>query len=379
MKLKQKKYFPNLEGLRFILAFAVFASHSMLGTSINQHVSFDFLKRIITVFTSGHLGVSFFFVLSGFLITHLMFEEKDLTGSFSMRHFYIRRILRIWPLYFSVLFFSFFIYPIVKSYLGYTDQNPFRLIYQCLFLSNFDNIHVQHLNLISVAPLMISINWSVSIEEQFYVVWPILFASIKPNRFWIVCLLVIFASWFFRLSINDGAFFYYHTLSVISDMAIGGLGASLCFFNKRLLKRFEAICLPLIVLIYALGFFILMYSELIFPEYFIFSTLRILNACFFCFIILEQNFATNSWYKFGHSRKLTSLGKYTYGLYMLHPIGIQASIILFRLLGFNREDNFFLSMLYVLIGLIASITLSVLSYHLLEKYFLDKRKYFSIR
>jgi peptidoglycan/LPS O-acetylase OafA/YrhL len=64
---------------------------------------------------------------------------------------------------------------------------------------------------------------------------------------------------------------------------------------------------------------------------------------------------------------------------MLHPIGIQASIILFRLLGFYREDNFFLSMLYVLIGLIASITLSVLSYHLLEKYFLDKRKYFSRR
>lgn len=221
MSPDSKSYFNNLDGLRFLLAFIVFGSHSMLGETINEQIDFDFLERLVRVFTSGHLSVSFFFVLSGFLITYLMLEEKETSGKFSVKNFYIRRIFRIWPLYYCVLIFSYFIYPFVKTKLGYVDQNPYSLIHQLLFLANFDNIRIHVNDLVGVAPMMIGINWSVSIEEQFYMGWPLLFSIAKARHFWIVCTFIIFASFVFRMNTIPENL-YYHTLSVISDMALAG-------------------------------------------------------------------------------------------------------------------------------------------------------------
>src|SRR4051812_44537291 len=103
----QKKYFENLDGLRFILAMVVFSSHSMLGDAFSKLSSFDFLNRFILTFSKGSLGVSCFFVLSGFLITYLMIEEKERQLNFNLKNFYIRRALRIWPLYYGVLLITF--------------------------------------------------------------------------------------------------------------------------------------------------------------------------------------------------------------------------------------------------------------------------------
>src|SRR4051794_34357276 len=104
-----KKRFENLDGLRFVLAMVVLSGHSMLFESLNKSIPFDWLQRLLLVLGSGYLAVSFFFVLSGFLITYLMIEEKELTGSFNILKFYLRRILRIWPLYFTVLLIGFVI------------------------------------------------------------------------------------------------------------------------------------------------------------------------------------------------------------------------------------------------------------------------------
>ena len=75
MQIQSKKYFSNLDGLRIILAFIVLGSHAMLAEVINAFVPFDILKRFVVVFNSGPLAVSFFFVLSGFLITSLLVQE----------------------------------------------------------------------------------------------------------------------------------------------------------------------------------------------------------------------------------------------------------------------------------------------------------------
>src|SRR5690606_23311212 len=137
-----RKYFENLDGLRFLLAMVVFFGHSGFGGALQKVIPVNFLDRVIGVFSTGRLGVSFFFTLSGYLITYLIVEEKEETGNFHLGKFYLRRVLRIWPLYYVVLVFSFFIYPWVKVQLGYADQNPYNFLYHLFFLSNFDSISI---------------------------------------------------------------------------------------------------------------------------------------------------------------------------------------------------------------------------------------------
>lgn len=372
----ERRYFANLDGLRFILAFMVFASHCMIGERLCQLIPVDFFQRLIKTFSSGDLGVSFFFVLSGFLITYQMFEEKASTGKFNTKNFYIRRIFRIWPLYFCVLIFTFFIYPLIKGTIGYTDQNPYNVFYHALFLANFDSISVNHANLTNVAPLMIGINWSISVEEQFYLVWPLLFKSTAPRKFWLICAALVLTSWIFRIYTRDEVVRYFHTFGVVCDLAMGGLCAYLSFFSKSFISSIEKLNKPLIILGYSLGMAILMYNDLLFNDFFSQTTLRLLQALFFCFVIVEQNDSKHSPFKIGNSKALSSLGKYTFALYMLHPIGIQASIILFRYAGFDQTGNFYLTFPYAGLSFLISMMLAICSYHLIERHFLKWRKLF---
>ncbi len=112
---KKRVYFKNLDAIRFYAALMVFFQHTFKAV-------FDYLpdgwlvfRKTIGFFFNGGLGVSIFFVLSGFLITYLIIEEHNFSGKINVKKFYIRRFLRIWPLYFSVVIFSFIIYPGLKE------------------------------------------------------------------------------------------------------------------------------------------------------------------------------------------------------------------------------------------------------------------------
>ncbi|AYB31652.1 acyltransferase family protein [Chryseolinea soli] len=363
-----KRYFSNLDGLRFVLAMVVFFAHSRLGVTLISVIPFDFVKRLVSVFSNGGLGVSFFFTLSGYLITYLIIEEKETSGAFHIRNFYIRRALRIWPLYYATLLFTFFIYPIIKVKLGYPNENPYHFLYQLLFLGNFDSIQVHQFDLVGLAPMMIGINWSIGIEEQFYIFWPVLFLLFRGRRFWIAITLVIVSSFFLRTFVLQGPALYYHTFSRMSDLAVGGLLGYLSYYNKTFVTRMEQMPRWVVCVIYASGFLLLMYGT-----HTVDSTVV---SLFFGFVIVDQNFAKRSFYKFGDHKLLSSLGKYSYSLYLLHPIGIQASILIFRFSKLDPLAGFFYGVLYALIALIASMALSMLSYRFIESYFLNLRKKF---
>ena len=98
-------YFKGLHGLRFIAASLVIITHIEIFKARHGIENLYNINKVIKNF--GVYGVDFFFVLSGFLIFYLLFKEKDKFGFINLKHFYIRRILRIWPLYYFIVVFHF--------------------------------------------------------------------------------------------------------------------------------------------------------------------------------------------------------------------------------------------------------------------------------
>src|ERR1041385_5542478 len=110
-KGQAKVFFPGLNGLRFFEASAVIITHvELLKKGIGLPSLWD-EKAHPVIFNLGGLGVYFFFVLSGFLITYLLLAEKEKEGKISVRNFYMRRIFRIWPVYYLLVFLTFFVFP----------------------------------------------------------------------------------------------------------------------------------------------------------------------------------------------------------------------------------------------------------------------------
>lgn len=154
---------PSLDGLRALSIVMVLFGH-LSGTggfpsSIAQ--SERWLGDL------AHLGVIVFFVISGFLITSLLISEKEKTGSISLRKFYLRRVLRIFP-----AFYAFILCMIVAWHFGWIHLNTTDIVYSLTYTVNYypgRSWSIGHL-------------WSLSVEEQFYFLWPLIFLVLKERR-----------------------------------------------------------------------------------------------------------------------------------------------------------------------------------------------------
>lgn len=364
-------FFPNLDGLRFLAFFSVFLFHSfytpdprIVASSVYQ-VPYRFTR-------AGDLGVNFFFVLSGFLITYLLLSEKQLTGRVAIGAFYIRRILRIWPLYFVVVLIGFVIFPWMKAHLGQTAlHETAQPWYFFLFLVNFNNLY--H----GCQTPTLTLLWSVSVEEQFYLVWPLLVAVVPARRLgWLFGGVLALSVGFRLLHLHDNLVLRLHTLSLIGDMALGGLVAWLSFRDDRLIIQVAAWSRRGIGLGYVLGLGLIVGRDWLYqlPGYPAFD--RLLLACFFAFVLLEQNYARRSFIKMSQLRVLSYWGTYTYGLYCLHFLALLAAYQLLHHFGLNRTsigvvlgDN--------TVGLLLALGISWMSFTFYEKPFLKLKNRFA--
>ena len=154
---------PVLDGVRGVSILLVLIHHT------------EFIKPIsFSILTGGYLGVDIFFVLSGFLITSLLVEEIETTGTLSFRRFYMRRILRLLPAVGAVLLFSAAVGAVVGfDRLGLTGWRVLSIVgYFTNWVRAYETPHLWFL----------SHFWSLAIEEQFYLVWPfVLFALLRSG------------------------------------------------------------------------------------------------------------------------------------------------------------------------------------------------------
>jgi len=365
MKEAPKKiYFENLDGWRAIAAFAVILTH--LSYQIQPNEKFAFALKAILSFggVGGRLGVIFFFILSGFLITYLLFSENSLRGKIQIGSFYLRRILRIWPLYFLTLLIGFVILPLFKT-MGPENASP--LLYS-LFLANFDHIYngFPTLNTLGV-------HWSVCIEEQFYILWPLFFWLLTKIRFFVggtVLLIIASELYFFFLGSHIKAGDY-HLISCFKYLALGGLLAHFTYFHKEKLEAFLRLIhskLTLLIYVFSLGYIFIQHKILghssIYPYVF-----HLVPALFFSFVILEQNFSPHSFFKIGRVKVLAQLGKISYGLYLTHMIGINIALLILPI-----HSSIWL---LIPLSIVLTIFMSYLSYYYFEIYFLKLKERFS--
>lgn len=368
---KNKIFFPNLDGLRFFSFFIVFLTHA-LSTDDSKIMQLGWYKHIKQrMFSDGELGVSFFFVLSGFLISYLLIKEKEFTHKINVRAFYIRRILRIWPLYYFVLLFGFLIFPILKAHFGQVPHETSDPLLCFTFLNNFDRIY----NGDSDASV-ITIMWSVAIEEQFYLVWPVLFYLVAPKNYRYIFIAVMLVSTLFRALFIHKTKIDYHTLGVISDMAIGGLGAYLILNNPKFYSAIKSLPKNGIFILYITVVVLIVFKQEIFATDIMQVLKRLVMASIFIMVILEQNFADNSLFKVGNWKTISRLGKYTYGLYCLHGIAVLATITILKKLSL-LSSSWHIWILQLPIALFLSILISWFSYTYFETWFLRIKSKFA--
>lgn len=317
----------------------------------------------------GTFGAVFFFVLSGFLITFLLFEEYKRNDKINIYGFYVRRVLRIWPLYFLTVLLGFVVYPFALNIAGYSVSESANAWTYLLFGANFDHIY-------NAFPTngMLGVQWSVCVEEQFYLLWPLfMFFFVKSKYFPYLALAIVIISHLlhqvFFADIEGGI---YHLVSCFRYLALGACLAWLAFHKPKWLME-QLVRIPKVAMaaIYIGGLGLMfLYHPLAKNVPFFEQCAELIYALFFTVVILEQCYSSRSILKLGKSKILTWLGKISYGLYLLHMVAIYAVMHLLP------TDVIWIPIKIVsAVGL--SIAISYLSYTFFESYFLKLKERFS--
>lgn len=356
--------FENLDSIRTIAFFSTFLAHAFYADSADvlRGGAFQWAIKFREVFS---FGVPIFFVLSGFLITFLMLKEQEEFGRFSLKKFYIRRLLRIWPVYYVVLLFGFVCFPLIRTYvLGVEMVETANPTLYVLFLSNFDQINQ------GVLPFGVGLGptWSVGIEEQYYLVWPLLFLLFSKKRFIFPILFIILLS----LTINSVSLLPgKHTLYSMIYLGVGALYAYLAYFHKAFIMKVvhvhRIVFVLVVTLLITLMFLSTKYS---FPFVFI-----LLISILIGYIIVYQCYSKQLNLK--TIPFIESLGKYTYGLYLYHVIcNFIIHAVVDDVLKIQESS---LTVIFVrpILSLGLSLVLSYYSYHYYEKFFLRLKKKYS--
>ena len=371
IEISQRPFFNNVNGLRFLGALLVFIFHGFTlyrenWGSFKEGTLFQGLYKIAN---KGHYGVSLFFVLSGFLITSMLLHELKKTGTIRVFHFFMRRILRIWPLYFLLILFGFLLFPYLPA--GQFTQHS--ITWFAFFGANFDELK----NGIHDSLNFLTVMWSVSVEEQFYLVWMLLmafFPFIKQKKYFLMyAIALIVSSVIFRyLHAHDDRILYFHTFSVVSDLAIGSILAySIEYYGlKTWIQRWSKRTL---IIGYIIGIGLLFSAHILFTNA-LESIERLVVGIFFAFVLMEQIYSNHSFYKIDRWPFFSQLGELTYGFYLFHCVYLFYWSLFF--VEHQLTDHFIYFLLYIIVCFASTFCTAWLSLKFIERPILKLKRYF---
>lgn len=371
------KKLPNLDGLRFIAATLVLLFHVDLCLVMNQYKTEPYK---IFPFNFGEMAVVLFFVLSGFLITYLLLKEKEVKP-ISVKAFYTKRILRIWPLYYLLIIVSFLIFNRLGFYSwhGLTDNNEIHIskaLYVFLLVIICPNVALLFTPSLGYAnPL-----WSIGVEEQYYLIWPHIMKRKRPEIFIGIIIVLVFCFSYGAIAKMAGLLsktgiiaangtiynilliihkFFAGTYSFkIDAMAIGAAGAMIAIYRPAILQY-----------IFSVAAQVVFYVVFLFAIFFMKDTLPYQAFSIF-FIILIINLSINPKNIFHlENRVLNYLGKISYGIYIFHSLTVVPAIKIVLACTGNKV-NLLVEIIICIISILLTVLISSVSYKYFESYFL---------
>jgi peptidoglycan/LPS O-acetylase OafA/YrhL len=359
-------YHPELDVLRFLAFLAVFIHHALpreISFYVNGGLPPALAELLVTAKNAGAYGVDLFFVLSAYLITELLLREHASRGSFSISNFYVRRALRIWPLYFVFLAITVLVVPTILP------DDAFGTMYIvsfALFVGNW--VCAANGIPFSVASPL----WSISVEEQFYLAWPPLLrlVGIKRIKQLAIALLAVALTTRILLATYSVAHpaVWCNTIARLDSIALGALLAIALAGRAPQIKTVARLLLGGLALVILL--LVAKYLDQDGPT----SVLTYLATALASLMLLVA--ALRSEAKFLLVRPfswLVYLGRISYGLYVFHLLGLALvpKLIIVNLgVPLNFESR-------VLLSLGLTILLAAVSYRFLEQPFLQLKKRFS--
>lgn len=372
MKKNNLPYFINLDGLRTLCFLMVFIFHSFTTNNTGILTSDGYRVLKDDIFGNGNLGVNFFFVLSGFLITYLLLTEQENKQRIDVLKFWMRRVLRIWPLYFVCVLIGFGVFPLIKQALGESPEETAHLWRYLIFISNLDFIEFGRPD-----ASVLGVLWSVAIEEQFYLFWPLIFLVFPRKTLWIPMLALLIFSYWYRTTHSDYLHYEFHTFSCMNDLVVGGL---IGWWSKTQHHQLTAFVTKARWLLYAaypifIGLFVFR-DELFYDNVWIKPAEKLVTSLFIGLIIIDQAFNTQSPLQLHRLKWISALGKYTYGLYCLQFVAILIVVTIFKkIIGIDNLIGVFF--LEPVISLILNVILAQLSYRYFESFFLRLKTRFT--
>jgi len=330
-------HLPALDGLRAVAVFTV----------MTYHFGFDRVP--------GDLGVSAFFVLSGFLITWLLLKESSQNGRISLRSFYLRRTLRIFPAYYAFLIFSF----LQESVRGYYWDTSLLLSGLFYFMNYFNALN-EHPN------TAIAHAWSLSIEEQFYLLWPPLFLflnrmgkkTITLTLISIIGFVVVWRSVLF-LGLGASNSYIYNAFETRFDNIAVGCLLAMCVESRRFQDFAQVLAKWTVVPFLTLT--LLLWSRMGGTEAYHYSLGFTVDALLLAVLILQMVQLYRSWMWSWLEQPFTRyLGRISYPLYLYHLFGFGVVNRLGILPTYSRFA----------LGILVCITIASASYWIIERPFL---------
>lgn len=371
------KTFPNITALRFVAAYLVVIFH------IEETRKMFNLRNLTeySLFAQGRLAVTFFFVLSGFLITYLLLREHETTGQVAVGRFYFRRVLRIWPLYYLMVFIGLVLIPAgiklgkVKYAAPYDAHEV--VAYFLVFLPFVVNLkYGNHF----LTPL-----WSIGVEEMYYFGWAPLVKFFRRHL-----LAIMAATVLVKAALAAWAQYYLQSALVIEvlqmlqfeAMAIGGLAAYFVFHREQPIGTNALFSKPVQALLVAVLLARIFANEALAAGWAPYASVfahpviaPLVMMVLFAWLIVnvavnERNVLRLDSHVFNY------LGDISYGIYMYH--GLAISVILVPKVKKLRAAPFVTSTMLLHVGIFAlTLVLAALSKAYFENKFLRYKDRFT--
>jgi peptidoglycan/LPS O-acetylase OafA/YrhL len=342
------KKIPQLDAVRGLAVLLVLMHNTDVYPSL--HLSL--------IANNGWMGVDLFFVLSGFLITGILLDAKKSEGYF--KNFYARRCLRIWPLYYAALLFMFVIVPMLRPSEAHTifDARSSPWWSYLLFIQNF------LVPIPSSATGLLGVTWSLAVEEQFYLVWPLVVRFFNPSQLRNTAIAVVCVSPVLRFYLSShGVDIYSNTFCRLDGLMFGALLALLV--RSRNFVPSKLLAPAWVALVVAAPLAIVTDNSGFNARWVVFSLVAMASVSF----VYLALFSKQRWLQLIlSSRFLIYSGTISYGIYILQKIPLDAA----KTFHLDRYG-------YLALPITAATTyvLAALSWNFLEKPFLKLKRFFA--